>query len=412
MTNDHHVMEGSDSTLIEDVDDDLLSQIRELLAEAIAAISNESLRRRMRLRFGVDDGKSLTLAAVGQLEGVSRERIRQNEQQFLRRFGRAAKREGTPQFLLRQRLREFVGLRSLEDEADVLVERLSMSPSPADQVFPGASPGRATVWFFVFSGLKWKRTLAAQINAAIRVRRVERRRTDAAGRRLARLLEGALWAKEGTPSRGRVTPVRQVNNLEGQEPPVIVSRKTGRPVAFESNLEKQMIETLEDAATVEWYVEQPVTIRYAFRGNSRRYVPDFLVHLQDGRVLLIEVKSLVDTPLVLNLAKFNAALDYCARLGWGFVVAEASRGPHIPILCHYRDLGFEKSLTRRLERGPLSFVEYRNLFPNTKFAALAAAAVALGLEFERPFRLSGATIVGSFSSRATEQMDSVMSSTH
>ncbi len=79
-------------------DSDLLARFAELLAESFNAIRDPVLRDRMKLRFGVEDGRARTLAEVGVIAGVTRERIRQNEAKFWRLFRSAAKRYGTPQF--------------------------------------------------------------------------------------------------------------------------------------------------------------------------------------------------------------------------------------------------------------------------------------------------------------------------
>ena len=59
--------------------------LREDLAEVLCTLSPRE-RDVLRLRFGMDDGRQRTLEEVGQLFGVTRERIRQNEAKALRKL--------------------------------------------------------------------------------------------------------------------------------------------------------------------------------------------------------------------------------------------------------------------------------------------------------------------------------------
>ena len=59
--------------------------LREDLAEVLCTLSPRE-RDVLRLRFGMDDGRQRTLEEVGQLFGVTRERIRQIEAKALRKL--------------------------------------------------------------------------------------------------------------------------------------------------------------------------------------------------------------------------------------------------------------------------------------------------------------------------------------
>jgi RNA polymerase primary sigma factor len=59
--------------------------LREDIIEVMAALSPRE-RDVLRLRFGLDDGRQRTLEEVGQLFGVTRERIRQIEAKALRKL--------------------------------------------------------------------------------------------------------------------------------------------------------------------------------------------------------------------------------------------------------------------------------------------------------------------------------------
>jgi hypothetical protein len=68
------------------------------------------------------------------------------------------------------------------------------------------------------------------------------------------------------------------------------SLKAGRPVWWESLLERDYIVLLEFDPDVLTFVEQPFRVRYSFEGRVRHYTPDFLVE-RKNKWQVVEVKS-------------------------------------------------------------------------------------------------------------------------
>lgn len=134
-------------------------------------------------------------------------------------------------------------------------------------------------------------------------------------------------------------PVRNIPknhlSLTGRLP----SQKLGRPVAFESPLERDAYLIFEFDSGVISYEEQPVRIDYLDEeGKSRHYTPDVLVQfapglpgLIDSRPRLFEIKSLDELRKKGRefAPRFRAARTHAKIMGWRFgVLTEREiRGP-------------------------------------------------------------------------------------
>src|SRR6185312_5686100 len=70
------------------------------------------------------------------------------------------------------------------------------------------------------------------------------------------------------------------------------SKKMGRMIHWESQLERDAALLFEFSPAIAAYREQPFRIHYSFNGKIRRYTPDFEVKLQTGEIQIIEVKPL------------------------------------------------------------------------------------------------------------------------
>lgn len=146
---------------------------------------------------------------------------------------------------------------------------------------------------------------------------------------------------------------------------VVVSRKPGLEVEFESTLERDFAFLLEYNKHVSEYEAQPLKIVYHDKdGKKRRYTPDFLVKYSEDfevskglKPTLYEVKYRDD--LRENFAqykpKFRAAIDYCKKVGWEFrIVTERSirtgRLSNARLLLRYRYMYHPSDLVAKVQR--------------------------------------------------------------
>lgn len=120
-------------------------------------------------------------------------------------------------------------------------------------------------------------------------------------------------------------PVRKIPKSHSNVTGIAASRKASGPAAFESTLERDLIQLLEFDPDVIGYEVQPVSITwFDAEGAKRIYTPDILAKYADLRRVpcLMEVKYRKD--LRENWQelkpKFKAAIRYAKSLGWRFQI--------------------------------------------------------------------------------------------
>lgn len=131
------------------------------------------------------------------------------------------------------------------------------------------------------------------------------------------------------------------------------------------------------------FCEQPMAIEYQWLGDARLYFPDAAVRLTDGRAILIEVKPSTLWADGQNLAKWNAATQWCFSQGWGFVVTDGRRHPGA-LLSSATDADF--SLLERLtSKGPARWPALKSYWFGTgrSWMDLVATALMHGFTIQR-----------------------------
>ncbi|SID54693.1 TnsA endonuclease N terminal [Mycobacteroides abscessus subsp. abscessus] len=156
------------------------------------------------------------------------------------------------------------------------------------------------------------------------------------------------------------------------------SQKTGGEIYFESLLEESVFLAAEGSSRVRSYQEQPCQIRYV--GEDRiehTYYPDLVLTLDDGRVLLVEVKPLWQMALTSNRIKCGAGQRYAAENGWGWV-SVGSRGQTFRDL-EERDIDepIRACLMAAMAEGPVSWTTLQQLRLQTPITAMDVAAFAV-----------------------------------
>lgn len=117
-------------------------------------------------------------------------------------------------------------------------------------------------------------------------------------------------------------PQRIVSSKPRYKSGVFYSEKCRREIQYESGIELDFIQFLEQSDNVLFYYEQPVRIRY-FRGRRKaNYIPDFGVYLKSKEFVLVEIKNLstmVDHRVQMRM---EGLLKFCSQKGFGLLLTD------------------------------------------------------------------------------------------
>lgn len=170
------------------------------------------------------------------------------------------------------------------------------------------------------------------------------------------------------------------------------SARLDRHFVYDSRCELNVIQLLASSDLVNDIQEQPLALGYTVAGRHRTYYPDLIVTLNDGRILLIEVKPVSYMPLTENQAKYTVARAVCRRNGWGFLVTDGRR--HLQDLAKHRVVPqVEEALTGAIARHPLTWRDVLNLRQKHDITYRDLCALILRDRWEfglAPFRIAKA----------------------
>lgn len=91
------------------------------------------------------------------------------------------------------------------------------------------------------------------------------------------------------------------------------SKKNKKYIHYRSLLELNWFLLLEKQIHVENYCVEPFSIPYIWKKKIHRYIPDLLIHYVNGFSELVEIKPEYDWKSKKNLAKFEAAKNWCKK---------------------------------------------------------------------------------------------------
>lgn len=381
-----------------------------LLSEAAAQALGGRDARVFEARFGLITGEPLTLAEIGELEGVTRERIRQLINRCMRKLRYRSSSKSDP----------VVYAACLELHASV---REALRPSTAGLSLRAVDFADEMLTFLptkthalpLLAGLLGKRGLPdGWLNEAkllLNVRRKEERikarleQSDERFRkRCAKLFAFIHWEGARVLSESDYGHLTRTRDTSGERSGTYFSKKLNRKVQFESGIEHHFFQRLERHPDVPFYQEQPFAIPYEFDGLTRTYYPDIFFVLKDKGVV-VEIKPRSGMGLYQNLCKWTAMRAFCEERGFGLLVTDSSRTIQ-EVQSLATDPQFEAALLLRLQRGPLAWRELRMIRDDygVKVTEFVATVLRHRLEWRlKPLelRLGSKTVLQNGASKST-----------
>ena len=334
--------------------------------EYFSLAATEALTQRenwiVELRYGLNSSDYRTLEEVGQVVGVSRERIRQilaKAHRKIRGYGKRQIQRGLADKACAQLLLWLYGkLKSDDDGAterviDFVEHDLTYLPpltgfSLIQCLMQGESD--AVDWDLVDARIKEHRR--ATVTHAIKTARLQA------------LLSNVIWPRSiSTITRSELTGISRVRDVSEDGDGyagTFNSIKTGRVVQFESQLELDFLLQLEESVEVIHYQEQPLCIAYQLGERELAYYPDILFVLADGRAVVAEIKPIFQMALYQNLQKWSALKHFCASKGWGMLITDG-RYAIQEVQRKTIMAEFAEAVLSRLDHGSLSWPEYKAL---------------------------------------------------
>lgn len=373
-----------------------IEPIHDLIASLIGRYSSRDPREPeiLAARFGLDGDQPPTLAELGAVYGITRERVRQLQERAtttLIKQSLAAEHAQEARTVLTARY-------GPEHPEMQLVHRLTLETCATDtersakclvnlklQLAGHTAESAKTLTAQVVTCTSWLRRRITELQ----------RSTVSAEERATAHLNRWLDAIDWPPQIPRISPIptqcARLIDLTEEGKYSLYLNKVQREVLADSRFEQRLLRILNASNLVETFQEQPVCIRYRYKGHDRSYYPDLILKLADGRVILVEVKRVAELAYAKNQAKFAAARTYAHQRGWGWLVWTAAAS--IPeLLSRTITAEFQSRLTALVESGNATWYTIRELEKEgLQFLDLVSLTLRNQWRWERtPFRLSPA----------------------
>lgn len=174
------------------------------------------------------------------------------------------------------------------------------------------------------------------------------------GRRVTALLDQAEFGRESTFAY-EFAPSSELRRSPKNNPISVATRFPQGHLLVEGSDEARFVRMCNRSAVIADIHSQALGIEYKSNGGvNRLYFPDFVIKKLDGSVILVEIKPAAQWADSNNVRKWNSAMDYCHRAGWGFLITDGIRTPLQFVMDFYdealsaalrNEMGIDRSLS-------------------------------------------------------------------
>lgn len=377
--------------------DTISEMLYEQLEKALLAVTRTDRDFTMiAYRFGIFDRKWRTLQETGDIFNLSRERVSQIEKKVIRRMKTSGnqqlrlKNNDHPCTILLNFFRAWVKPGDPSDECNIATLAIRLSDIPVYRI-----THLITQFCYPKDEAEEKRKSSLRLIKAIRSNFKDLQRHDEQQQRIFnRLFANVAWPTHTKIINDdewlRIHPKRQVSHDCEGDSGSFYSKKNKFEIEYESQLEYRFCMYLEQLDAVAKYVQQPLRIPYTATDKDHIYYPDFFVRLQDGRCVVVEIKSHNHMGFYRNIMKWIALQEFCMKYGFGYLVIENTLSLNDYIYAEIDKLKIENFLQYVSDK-PISWSEYRKIRETLSLDWKEATSIILQNDLKltiTPFRLS------------------------
>ncbi|MDY6938199.1 MAG: sigma factor-like helix-turn-helix DNA-binding protein [Cyanobacteriota bacterium] len=340
----------------------------EYLAQAQLEALQDRESQIIELRYGLTGEKAATLAAIGQVFGVSRERIRQLLGKAHRKLYFKGQRQIKADNINAPCAELLIFLRSIiRPQEPNSVERFLDFCRIYLSCLPQKTHAFPLVAYLTYPEKKSREKILKEAKKIFQQFEAEKRKNYKKLKLLSdfqALLSYIIYPKQLQLLKEmdfRSFSRKREVSLDGEGiSGSFYSKKLSRLVQYESSLEMNFLLCLEYSNDVIFYQEQPVRIPYNYKKNSYFYYPDFLFVLKNGTGIITEIKPVFKMALQENLTKWSALKAYCSQHGLGLLVTDG-RYSIQQIQRHEVKPEFSSYVLEKLCQGNMNWSEYKKI---------------------------------------------------
>ena len=375
-------------------------RLLELLDLAIEACGKDARDANiLKLRLGMKaEYPALTLKEIGEIYGVTRERIRQIEKRVDKRLKHYLSR--ADQFASNEFRRICTGMfiGQPEEPLDLIID--------FTQRFYGQTIAQHQVTLYIAHATRLyddqklsKAAVYQKYASSLAASKAETEAMLKDGKALARWAR--IFCQVSYPPEqqffqeripGLETRLRDPNEDSNGQTGSFFSHKCNRDILYESIEEYRLYQILEKSDKIVWYQEQPIAIPYMIDKRLCHYYPDVAVLTDEGRGAIIEVKGPLGMISQATLRKASAAIKHLHASGLGYVMCSAQGASLNTLSKTDYDQCLGNALLDLIDRkGSIRYRQYKNIVDERPFSVreLVSFIVRNNLSFAQyPFRIN------------------------